>query len=232
MNFHLFDRLSLDRCFSRYYNFLVNYNRCINLTSVTEKKEFYIKHFLDSLMITRFVELKGKIIDVGSGAGFPGVPLKIFDNSLEISLLDSSAKKTRFLEQLSDHLSLKFEILNIRSEVLCRDLKFREKFDFCVSRAVASLDILSEICLPLVKVGGSFVAMKGPNFETEVSRSKLLIGLLGGQITNVYKFSLPENFGERSLLEIKKIKKTPKKYPREYSEIKRLSNKSKNIATL
>lgn len=205
--------------FNSYYEFLINYNKITNLTSITEKKEVCIKHFLDSLLVAKSVELKGKTIDIGTGAGFPGVPLKILNESIDLSLLDSSVKKINFLKKLSKILNLKYECVNLRAEDL--SVEYREKFDLCVSRAVASLDILSEICIPFVKVGGLFVSMKGPSFKEEIELSKQKIVELGAKIIKIDKFDLPENYGVRYLVCIKKIKNTSKKYPRPYAKIKK-----------
>lgn len=205
--------------FKSYYEFMIDYNKTTNLTSITEKKEVCIKHFLDSLLVAKSVELKGKVIDIGTGAGFPGIPLKIINESIDLYLLDSSEKKINFLKRLSKILNLKYECINSRAEELSEE--YREKFDLCVSRAVASLDILSEICIPFVNVGGFFVSMKGPSFEEEIELSKRKIVELGAEIIKIDKFILPENYGTRYLICIKKIKDTPKKYPRQYSKIKK-----------
>lgn len=205
--------------FKSYYEFMIDYNKTTNLTSITEEKEVCIKHFLDSLLVAKSVELKGKVIDIGTGAGFPGIPLKIINESVDLYLLDSSEKKINFLKRLSKILNLKYECINSRAEDLPEE--YREKFDLCVSRAVASLDILSEICIPFVNVGGFFVSMKGPSFEEEIELSKRKIVELGAEIIKIDKFILPENYGTRCLICIKKIKDTPKKYPRQYSKIKK-----------
>ena len=210
--------------FKIYYNFLVEYNKSVNLTSITEKNEVCIKHFIDSLLITKAINLKGKIIDVGTGAGFPGVPLKIFNPDLDIYLLDSSEKKTKFLEKLSNLLDLKFEIINSRSEDLANNSNYRGKFDVCVSRAVASIDILSEICTPFLKIGGILAAFKGPSLYDELEYSNEVFSNLKSKVVNIEKFDLPCNYGTRYLAFIKKIKDTPKMYPRVYSKIKNESD--------
>ncbi len=205
--------------FNSYYEFLVNYNKTTNLTSITEKKEVCIKHFLDSLLVAKSVELEGKVIDIGTGAGFPGIPLQILNESIYLSLLDSSEKKINFLKKLSRILNLNYQCINSRAEDLPED--YREKFDLCVSRAVASLDILSEICIPFLKLGGFFVSMKGPSFKEEIELAKKKIIELGAKIMKIDKFELPENYGTRYLICMKKIKNTPKKFPRSYSQIKK-----------
>lgn len=206
--------------FELYYEFLVDYNKKINLTSITNKDEVYIKHFLDSISVSKFLDLKGKLIDIGTGAGFPGVPLKILNPNLDVTLLESSKKKTIFLEKLSNALGLKYEIINSRAEESSKLELYREKFDICISRAVASLDILTELCIPFLKVRGTFLAMKGPSLDDEIAKSKSAILNLNCKIKDIFKFELPMNFGKRNIVLIEKISKTPKKYPRSFSEIK------------
>lgn len=202
-----------------YYNFVVKYNKKINLTSIIKKNEFFIKHFVDSLLISEFIKTPCKLIDVGSGAGFPGVPLKISNSEIKLTLLESSKKKCEFLKELSNILKINYDIINNRAEILSKNLNYREKFDICVSRAVANLKILSELCIPFIKVNGIFIAMKGPNFETEFENSKNIIQKLGCKLKNIKKILLPDNFGTRYLIFIQKIKNTPKIYPRNYSQI-------------
>ena len=206
--------------FETYYNFLVDYNKKINLTSITNKDEVYIKHFLDSISVSKFSDLKGKLIDIGTGAGFPGVPLKILNPNLDVTLLESSKKKTIFLEKLSNVLGLKYEIINSRAEESSKLEIYRGKFDICISRAVASLDILTELCIPFLKVRGTFLAMKGPSLDDETAKSKYVMVNLKCKIRDIFKFELPMNFGKRNIALIEKINKTPKKYPRSFSEIK------------
>ena len=228
---NLLEKCLRSEAFKKYYSFLVECNKNMNLTSIVDRRGVYIKHFLDSAFVNELIGLYGKVIDVGSGAGFPGVPLKLFNPQLDVTLLDSSKKKIKFLEELSSILETNFNLLDCRSEDLCRDLNFRERFDFCVSRAVASLDILSEICLPLVKPGGSFLSLKGPSIAHELKISKPLIDKLGGKIIKIHNFELPENLGVRCVVEVKKIAKTPKKYPRIFSQIKKLSDNMKKKIT-
>lgn len=205
--------------FDTYCEFMLEYNKHTNLTSIIDKKSVYIKHFLDSLLIAKSVNVKGKLIDIGSGAGFPGVPLKIFDPKIDVTLLDSSRKKTDFLLKLSKILDLELTILNGRAEIFSKNLKFREKFDFCVSRAVASLRVLSELCIPFIKIGGVFVSMKGPSFAHELFEAKPIISTLGGSLMGTENFNLPENLGTRYIISIKKESITSKKFPRNYSKI-------------
>ena len=209
------------KIFENYYNFLIEYNKKINLTAITNKNEIFIKHFIDSLTISRFLQNSCKLIDVGSGAGFPGVPLKISNPDIELTLVESSKKKCEFLKDLSNILKMEFDVINNRAEILSKDLNYREKFDICVSRAVANLRILSELCIPFIKINGIFIAMKGPSFETELKNSMDIIQKLGCKINKIKQILLPDNFGTRCLIFIQKIKSTPKIYPRSFSRIKK-----------
>ncbi|MBO6126510.1 MAG: 16S rRNA (guanine(527)-N(7))-methyltransferase RsmG [Clostridia bacterium] len=210
------------KIFENYYNFLIEYNKKTNLTAITNKNEIFIKHFIDSLTVSKFIKNSCKLIDIGTGAGFPGVPLKILNSNINLTLLESSKKKCEFLKELSGILKINFDIINNRAEILSKDLNYREKFDICVSRAVANLRILSELCIPFIKINGIFIAMKGPNFEIELKNSVNIIQKLGCKIKNIEKIILPYNFGTRYLIIIQKIKNTPKIYPRSFSQIKRI----------
>lgn len=212
------------KLFGNYYDFLIEYNKKTNLTAITNKNEIFIKHFIDSLTISRFLQNSCKLIDVGSGAGFPGVPMKISNPDIELTLVESSKKKCEFLKDLSNILKMKFDVINNRAEILSKDVNYREKFDICVSRAVANLRILSELCIPFIKINGIFIAMKGPNFETEIENSVNIIQKFGCKIKNIEKIILPDNFGNRYLIFIQKIKSTPKIYPRSFSRIKKFSD--------
>ena len=212
------------KLFENYYNFLIEYNKKINLTAITNKNEIFIKHFIDSLTISRFLQNSCKLIDVGSGAGFPGVPLKISNPDIELTLVESSKKKCEFLKDLSNILKIKFDVINNRAEILSKNLNYREKFDICVSRAVANLRILSELCIPFIKINGIFIAMKGPSFEAEFENSIDIIQKLGCKINKIEQILLPENYGTRYLIFIQKIKSTPKIYPRSFSRIKKFSD--------
>ncbi|MGN1043945.1 MAG: 16S rRNA (guanine(527)-N(7))-methyltransferase RsmG [Acutalibacteraceae bacterium] len=207
--------------FKIYYNFLVEYNKHTNLTSITEKKDVIIKHFLDSIIVSKFLELTpgSRLIDVGTGAGFPGVPLKIANPEIDLTLLDSLNKRIIFLNKLVEKLGLTSEIFHNRAEECGKNKKFREKFNIVTSRAVAKLTVLSEYCLPLLKVGGYFVSLKGSNVENELEESKKSIEVLGGKIERVEKFDLPEEKGGRAIVVIKKISSTPGKYPRSNANI-------------
>lgn len=212
------------KIFENYYNFLIEYNKKINLTAITNKNEIFIKHFIDSLTISRFLQNSCKLIDVGSGAGFPGVPLKISNPDIELTLVESSKKKCEFLKDLSNILKMEFDVINNRAEILSKDLNYREKFDICVSRAVANLRILAELCIPFIKINGIFIAMKGPSFEAEFENSIDIIQKLGCKINKIEQILLPENYGIRYLIFIQKVKSTPKIYPRSFSRIKKFSD--------
>lgn len=201
--------------FMDYYEFLVETNKVMNLTAITEFDEVIEKHFLDSLSLCKVYDLdrKVKILDMGTGAGFPGIPFKIAFPELEIVLADSLNKRIKFLQEVIERLGLSnITALHARAEELGRDKNYREQFDLCVSRAVANLSSLSEYCIPFVKEGGKFISYKSGEIEEEVSQAKKAIKLLGGKIEDVYKFDLYEQ--KRSFVIISKEKKTPKTYPR------------------
>lgn len=203
--------------FNRYYELLVEWNKKINLTAITEPKDVAIKHMIDSLSCYRdelFYE-NASLIDVGTGAGFPGLPLKIFCPSLKLTLLDSLNKRVKFLQLVVDELGLKdVEVIHARSEEAARNGNYREKFDIATARAVARLPIICEYCLPFVKTGGVFIALKGRQYEDETEEARKAIKILGGEIERTVPIKLPEIDDKRAVIYIKKIKSTPKAYPR------------------
>lgn len=206
--------------FERYYELLTEWNEKINLTRITEPDEVALKHFADSLTLLEYVEIpkNSTIIDVGTGAGFPGIPLKIARPDISLTLLDSLNKRLGFLGEVCSELGIKAELVHSRAEDGGKDKLYREKYDFAVSRAVARLNILSEYCLPYVKVGGSFIAMKGPELTEELNEAKNALKILGGKINKVNEFKLEDS--GRTIVVINKIKQTPKSYPRHSSKIK------------
>ena len=198
-----------------YYELLVETNKVMNLTGITEFDEVIEKHFLDSLSLIRVYDLRReiKILDMGTGAGFPGVPLKIAFPEVDLVLADSLNKRIKFLKDVIEKLGLKkISAIHARAEELGKNQDYREQFDLCVSRAVANLASLSEYCIPFVKEGGMFISYKSGEIEEEVEQSKKAVSILGGSISQVYKFDLYEQ--KRSFVLIQKKKKTPKAYPR------------------
>lgn len=207
--------------FKIYMDFLLEYNSHTNLTTITDPNDIMIKHFLDSIILNKFCDVpkKAKVVDVGTGAGFPGVPIKIFRSDIELTLVDSLNKRIKFLNELMEKINLNADIIHARAEELSHNFEYREKYDLAVSRAVAPLNVLCEYCLPYVKVGGFFVALKGSNADEEIQNSKKAIKILDGKIEKIETFELPQNKGFRSILIIKKVSKTPQKYPRLNSKI-------------
>ena len=203
--------------FVDFYEYLVEKNKVMNLTGITEFQEVLVKHFLDSLACVKAVDIKKvkRIMDVGTGAGFPGVPLKIAFPHLEACLLDSLKKRVNFLEETFDILKLTdITAVHGRAEEYARNKAYRESFDLCVSRAVSNLATLSEYCLPYVKVGGSFISYKSGTVQEEAEQAEKAVKILGGKIKDVVYFSLPDSEIQRSLVVIEKVKSTPGKYPR------------------
>ena len=203
--------------FLQYYELLVEKNKVMNLTAITEFDEVVEKHFLDSVSLTQQLDLHQplKVLDLGTGAGFPGIPLKIVFPELEITLMDSLNKRVLFLQDVISSLQLEnIEAVHGRAEEAARNKKYRESFDLCVSRAVANISTLSEYCLPFVKIGGSFISYKSSTIEDELEDGKKGIAILGGKVKDVYKFTLPDSELQRSFVIIEKGKKTPKAYPR------------------
>lgn len=198
-----------------YMKKLIEWNEKINLTAIVEMGEVIDKHFVDSLSISQYIDEKSRVIDVGTGAGFPGIPLKIEKENLKIDLLDSLNKRINFLNEIINKLELKnITAIHSRAEDEAGKMEKRESYDIAVSRAVASLPVLLEYLLPFVKVGGKCICMKGSNIEEELENSKKALIELGGQIEKIDKFELPGTDAQRNIIIIKKIKNTPKKFPR------------------
>ena len=203
--------------FDAFTALMLDWNRKLNLTRITDPEEIAVKHYLDSLVLLAKVEVPegSSVIDIGTGAGFPGIPLKIARPDLRLTLLDSVRKRLTFLEAAVRELSLSdVEIVHSRAEDAAREKHLRERFDFATARAVAGLNVLAELCLPFCRVGGRFAAYKGPEIGTEVEAASKAIRLLGGKVEAVHEFDLPLGGIRRSLVIISKVKATPAGYPR------------------
>lgn len=203
--------------FLRYYELLVEWNEKINLTAITEYDDVMKKHFIDSMSLIKAYDVSEKksVIDVGTGAGFPGLVLKIAFPELQVTLLDSLNKRINFLNTVIDELGLSgVETVHGRAEDYAKPGQLRERFDLCVSRAVANLSTLSEYCLPFVKTGGMFISYKSEKIVEEMESAKKAISILGGKIDKQVEFQLPDSDIYRNLFVIKKVKETSKKYPR------------------
>lgn len=214
------------KSFEQYAEMLCEWNEKINLTAITDPEGIAVKHFYDSLYPFVICEPKygEKLIDVGTGAGFPSIPLKIYRSDIQITLLDSLNKRIKFLNEVSDKLALEAECIHGRAEELGRYIKDgnlnRENYDIAAARAVAELRELCEYCLPFVKIGGTFYVLKGKNADEELNNAQTAIKVLGGKTERVEKYSLP-NGDERTLILIRKIKETPNKYPRNSGQMKK-----------
>ena len=201
--------------FMNYMNLLLEWNEKINLTAITQPDEVKLKHFVDSLTVLKYINDDDKVIDIGTGAGFPGIPLKIMNENTKITLLDSLNKRINFLNIVIETLNLRnIQAIHGRAEEIARNKLYREKYDVAVSRAVANLSTLTEYMLPFVKVGGKCICMKGANVNEELERAQNAIKELGGEIERVDNFHLSDNDNERNIIIIRKVKETNPKYPR------------------
>ncbi|MBY2477353.1 16S rRNA (guanine(527)-N(7))-methyltransferase RsmG [Clostridioides difficile] len=216
-DFNIVTNDSMLEKFKKYREILVDWNQKMNLTGIEDEKEVYVKHFLDSISAVKNGYIKNgmSIIDVGTGAGFPGIPLKICLDNLELTLLDSLNKRINFLEEVGRELELaNIKFIHGRAEDFGKDEKYREKYDIATARAVAGLPILMEFCVPFVKVGGYFICLKGPNANLELEESQKAIDILGLEFVEKIDVELPEIDLNHNILIFKKIKETPVKYPR------------------
>lgn len=200
--------------FDTYYKSVVLYNQNVNLTAITDETEFYVKHFLDSVAAAKYIPKNARAADVGSGAGFPAIPIKIVRDDVDVTMIDALGKRVTFLNSVSEELGLKnVKSLHLRAEDAAKT-DLRESFDVVTARAVSELRTLAEYCLPLVKVGGKFISYKSANSDEEIENAKNALNILGGKIEKVVDFRLPVLGDERRLIIIKKVAATPKKYPR------------------
>ncbi len=201
--------------FYAYMELLIEWNEKMNLTAITDPKEIILKHFVDSLTIAKYVKEDKSIIDMGTGAGFPGIPIKIYRKDVKVVLADSLNKRIKFLDEVIDKLKLEnVETIHCRAEELGKNKQYREKFDYATSRAVANLSTLSEYLMPFVKLNGKCIFMKTIEVEEELEKAKKAIKTLGGKIEKVDKFEIPESDLGRSIIIAKKEKITPNKFPR------------------
>lgn len=205
--------------FCRFGEALIEKNKVMNLTAITEPQEVARLHFLDCMALLNLADFRGKnLVDVGCGAGFPGVPLKIAEPEIRLTLLDSLRKRIDWLSEVLPELGVEAECVAARAEEFA--LEHRESYDFATSRAVARLNMLSELCLPLVKVGGAFVAMKAVDSDEELSQAARGIGMLGGKIEKIFDYTVPGTDTVHRAVVIRKVKKTPGQYPRRFAKIK------------
>ena len=201
--------------FYKYMQLLLEWNEKINLTAITDENEIILKHFVDSLTVLKYINENDKIIDVGTGAGFPGIPIAIMMPNVIITLLDSLNKRINFLNKAIKELDLKnVETIHFRSEDCGKDMLYREKYDISIARAVANLSTLSEYLLPFVKIGGKMICMKGSEIEEELKNAEYAIKELGGEFVLKDEFKLPDSDIKRNIIIVKKVKYTPKIYPR------------------
>ena len=202
----------------KYASLLQQWNEKMNLTAITDDEGIAVKHFIDSISLLKYYDVKGRVIDIGTGAGFPGVPLKIMRPDIELTLLDSLNKRLVFLDEVCRQIGISAELVHSRAEEGSRKPEYREKFDLAVSRAVANLPALCEYCLPYVKGGGAFISLKGPDAENEIEAAEKAFNILGGKVENSERFLLPDG-SSRTLIYISKIRPTPEKYPRRGQKI-------------
>lgn len=201
--------------FYNYMNLLIEWNKKINLTAITEPKDIILKHFVDSLTISKYINQNAKIADIGTGAGFPGIPLKILNPENDIVLIDSLNKRINFLHEVIKVNNLqKIETIHTRAEEIGHNKNYRGQFDIVTSRAVAKLNTLLEYMLPLLKNGGRCICLKGPNIEQELEESKNALVILGGKITKIEEINLPYSDNKRTIIEVLSVKQSPNRYPR------------------
>lgn len=228
MNFEEFKKVFLDeskylnleisevqlKLFFDYMKGIIEWNDKINVTAITDKKMFIVKHFIDSLAINKFAATVDSIIDIGTGGGFPGIPLKIMNRESKITLIDSVNKKLNVIRDITEEMDLgSLEIIHSRAEDLASKEEYREKYDMATTRAVSNFTTILEYMLPFVKIGGIAVCMKGPNFKEELEEAKVAIEVLGGKFEKIESLNVGEEL-ERNIIIIKKVKNTPKKFPR------------------
>lgn len=207
--------------FSRYAEFLKEYNEKVNLTAITDDEGILIKHFLDSILLSVSVKrVEGRTADVGSGAGFPGVPFAIVNRDVDLTAIEPNNKRVEFLHKLSEEINVSFSAVHIRAEEAARQEAYRERFALVTARAVKEMRELCELCLPLVSVGGVFAALKGPDIAEEIKGADKAIRLLGGKLYRVDEYGLPDG-SKRNIVLIKKISQVSTKYPRIYAKIKK-----------
>ena len=208
--------------FRRYYELLEERGKVMNLTAITGEEGVYTLHFLDSIYLLKLADFKNKsVIDIGSGAGFPGLPLKIAEPSLSLTLLDAQQKRVSFMQEVSDSVNAEAVCLHARAEEAAFDKKMREKYDFAVSRAVARLNILCELCLPFVKLGGLFIAMKSTGSDDEISEAANAIAKLGGTLEKTVDYPVPGTDAVHRAVLIRKTAETPSGYPRRFAKIQK-----------
>lgn len=211
------DIVVTDDMINKFYSYMlgiIEWNEKVNVTAITEEKMFIVKHFIDSLTVNRFVKDKKTVIDIGTGAGFPGIPLKILNPELKVTLIDSVNKKLNVIRDLSEKIGLeKLEIIHTRAEDLASKSEYREMYDIATTRAVSNFSTIVEYMLPFVKIGGCAVCMKGPNYKEELEEARNAIKILGGEIECIESLNVNEDL-ERNIIVVRKVKETPKKYPR------------------